>query len=169
MEDFYQKLLDASFHFVSFRPRSEKETRSFLEKKLQKHKISESILLERVITRLRELDYINDEKFVAWWVDQRQTHKPKGMRLITQELKAKGVPDDLIKTLFVKRRDQSSCGRNEIDTDDELALAKRALEKKIPQWRRLSKLEQKKKIYGFLGRRGFDSDTIRRVIRDWDV
>lgn len=148
--DLYQKLLDASFHFVSFRPRSEKEIRAYLSKKLQKHKISDSTVLDRVITRLRELDYVNDEKFAAWWVEQRQSHKPKGNRLISQELKAKGITV-------------------EINQSDEVGLARQALAKKLERWRALPKLEQKKKIYGFLGRRGFDGDTIHRVIRDWDV
>lgn len=181
-QDLYQTLLDASFHFVSFRPRSEKEIRSFLVKKLSRFSVIpankfvipaftlegeagiQAPLLDRVMNRLRELDYVNDEKFAAWWVDQRQTHKPKGIRLLTQELKAKGVPDDLIKTLLGKRRDQLTCGRNEIDTLDERTLAMRALEKKLPHWQRLSKLDKKKKIYGFLGRRGFDSEVIHRVI-----
>lgn len=175
--DLYQKFLEYSIRYVSFRPRSEKEIRSFLLKKLSRFSVIpankfvipadagiQATLIDRVITRLRELDYVNDEKFAAWWLDQRSTHKPRGMRLLTQELKAKGVPDDLIKTLLVKRRDQFTCGRNEIDTVDERTLTKRALEKKLPHWQRLSKLDKKKKIYGFLGRRGFDTETIHRVI-----
>lgn len=145
MEDLYVKLLQSSIRFVSFRPRSEKEIRSFLLKKLQKHKIEDNGLLERIITRLRELDYINDEKFAAWWIDQRKSHKPKGKRLISQELKAKGV------TI-------------EISPSDEVELARRAVAKKLLLWQKLPKLEQKKKIYGFLGRRGFTGDTIHRVI-----
>lgn len=170
MDDLYAKLFESSIRFVSFRPRSEKEFKDFLLKKLARLSVIpaqagiQSSLIERMITRLRELGYVDDAKFVSWWVDQRGSHKPKGARLIAQELKAKGVSDDLVKSIVVKRRDQFSCDRNEIGTDDELALAKRALEKKIPQWRRLSKLEQKKKIYGFLGRRGFDGETIHRVI-----
>lgn len=116
-----------------------------MTKKLQKYKISDSTLLERVITRLRELDYVNDEKFAAWWVDQRQSHKPKGTRFLTQELKAKGV------TVEIKQ-------------SDEVGLARQALAKKLDRWQALPKLEQKKKIYGFLGRRGFDSEVIRHVI-----
>ncbi|MDP1721878.1 MAG: regulatory protein RecX [Candidatus Gottesmanbacteria bacterium] len=152
MEDLYQKLLDASFHFVSFRPRSEKEMRAYLAKKLSRLSVIPARdariqfpILDRVIARLRELDYVNDEKFAAWWVDQRQSHKPKGNRLILQELKAKGVAV-------------------EIKQPDEVGLARQALAKKLERWQTLPKIEQKKKIYGFLGRRGFDADTIRRVI-----
>lgn len=143
--EYYPLLVEAGIRYVSFRPRSEKEIREHLVKKLQKHQISDSTLLDRVITRLRELDYVNDEKFAAWWVDQRQSHKPKGTRLLTRELNAKGVSV-------------------EIKQSDEVGLAGTALSKKLALWGKLPKLEQKKKIYGFLGRRGFTSDTIHRVI-----
>ncbi|MBI3955893.1 regulatory protein RecX [Candidatus Gottesmanbacteria bacterium] len=145
MDEIYAKLLESSIRFVSFRPRSEKEFKYFLLKKLQRRKISDVRIIDRVLTRLRELGYADDAKFVSWWVDQRQSHKPKGARLIARELKAKGISLD-------------------IDTHDEVALARRAVEKKLLLWHKLPKLEQKKKLYGFLGRRGFDGETIHRVI-----
>lgn len=176
-QDLYQKLLESSFRFVSFRPRSKKEVRDFLLKKLSRFSATpisslvtptyvgvQPSLIERVIARLRDLGYVDDAKFAAWWVDQRQSHKPKGARLIAQELKAKGISDDFVKTLLVKQRGQYSCGRNDIDTDDEVTLARRAIAKKVPLWQKLPKLEQKKKIYGFLGRRGFDTETIYCVV-----
>ncbi len=187
-DELYSKLLESSFRFLSFRPRSEKEVLNFLQKKLSRLKRPplavypersegqvvalsnvHSDVLHRVTHRLRDLGYLDDAKFASWWIDQRQSHKPKGSRLIALELKAKGVSDDLVKSFLVKRRDRFTCGRNFIDTDSESALAKRAVEKKLPLWQKLPKLEQKKKIYGFLGRRGFDAETIHRVIRDWDV
>ncbi len=144
-------LVEAGLRFVSFRPRSEKEIRAYLIKKLSRFSVIPAEagiqfpILDRVITRLRELDYVNDEKFAAWWVDQRQSHKPKGSRLLSQELKAKGITA-------------------EIKQSDEFGLARQALAKKVARWQSLPKLEQKKKIYGFLGRRGFDGEVIGRVI-----
>lgn len=164
MDDLYSKLIDSSFRFISFRPRSEKEIHDFLLKKLQKRNILDQDLVDRILIRLRDLGYLDDTKFVSWWIDQRRSHKPKGVRLIVRELKAKGISDDLVKSLVVKRRDQFSCGRNEIDTDDEIALARRAVAKKLFLWQTLSSLERKKKMYGFLGRRGFDAETIHRAI-----
>lgn len=140
MDDFYQKLLEASFRFLSFRPRSEKEVQDFLKKKTPDTK-----LRDRVINRLHELGYLDDAKFTKWWIDQRTAHRPKGARLIAQELKAKGVEAKGIRL-------------------DERLLAKQAIAKKLDLWRRLPKLEQKKKLYGFLGRRGFATEVIHRVI-----
>lgn len=168
MEDLNQSLLNASFRFVSFRPRSEKEIVDFLEKKLKKWNVYGPGLTEKIIARLRELGYVDDSKFVSWWIEQRHTHKPKGMRLIAQELKAKGISDELVKPLLVKKGGQYFSDRNENDTDDEETLARRAIARKLPLWKKLPKPERKKKIYGFLGRRGFESDTIAHIIDEVD-
>lgn len=145
MEDTYQKLLESSILFVSFRPRSEKEFRDFLLKNLHKLGSRNTTLVHRVIDRLKELGYVDDRKFASWFLEQRGLHKPKGARFIACELKAKGIS-------------------LEIDTHNEMTLAKRAIEKKLPLWKTLPKLEQKKKLYGYLGRRGFDGETVHRVI-----
>lgn len=145
MDDLYQQLLEFSLRFVSFRPRSEKEIRDFLKKKVNKSGTRNVAVLEDVVTRLRVLGYVDDAKFASWWVEQRGLHKPKGARLIADELKAKGIS-------------------LEVNTHDDVALAKQAIAKKLFRWQKLPKLEQKKKLYGFLGRRGFDGDTIHRVI-----
>jgi len=145
MDDLYQKLLESSLRFVSFRPRSEKELCDFLLKNLHKLKSRDNGLVARVVQRLRELGYADDTKFSQWWVSQRGLHKPKGKRAITQELKAKGI--------------------TAIDLHlDELSLAKEAIVRKLPLWQKLPALEQKKKIYGFLGRRGFDAETIHQIV-----
>lgn len=149
---YYEKLVNAAIRFVSFRPRSEHELRDFLSKKLTKWKVSGDILKEKVIARMGELGYVDDEKFAQWWVGQRTAFKPKGNRLIKLELKGKGVSEATIASVLVPRGSASL-----------LAAAKEAVAKKLPLWARLPVLERKKKIYDYLGRRGFDSDTISRV------
>lgn len=129
----YEKLVNAALHFVSFRPRSEKELRDFLYKKHTSDDI------EKVIERMRELGYVDDKKFAAWWAQQRSTFRPRGKRVILLELKSKGVTEDI-----------------EVD---EIAMAKKALRKK-------QRLDDKNEIYKFLMQRGFSSNTIRRVIDD---
>lgn len=141
--DIYSKLLNAAFRFLSFRPRSAKEVKEFLQKKTK----TESVV-DRVMDRLIELGYIDDAKFAAWWIQSRQITKPKGMRLIKQELKQKGIVT------------------SEIPVIPEDEIASRAIQKKREIWKKLSKLEQKKKLYDFLGRRGFSYNTIARVIDD---
>lgn len=136
---YYERLVNAAIRFVSYRPRSEKEIRDFLTRKLTKWKVSGEVLLQNVITRMRELGYIDDEKFAQWWIEQRSTFRPKGKRLLEMELRAKGVS-------------------MKIDID-EGALAKRAIEKKRVHW-------DKKKLYGFLMRRGFSSSVVDDIVKN---
>ncbi|MBI3576443.1 RecX family transcriptional regulator [Candidatus Gottesmanbacteria bacterium] len=143
--DPYPKLLNAAFRFVSYRPRSQKEIRDFLEKKLKKYKLYAPTVIGKIMDRLKELGYVDDTKFAAWWVEQRSLHRPKGKRLLVEELRRKGI---FTQTIIL----------------DERLLAAAAAKKKLPRWKLLSPLEKKKKMYDFLGRRGFSFEVIRTVV-----
>lgn len=146
MTDLYQSLLNASFRFVSYRPRSKKEIADFLKKKLKKWKQIDISLLDKVIARLEELGYVDDEKFAAWWIEQRKTFRPKGAAIIKQELKQKGVIIDGL-------------------TDDKNS-ARLLIEKKLKLLKNLSDFEKKRKLYGFLARRGFSSSVIDDILQE---
>ena len=89
----YQRLIDSAFRYLSFRPRSEKEIADYLQKK-------NPDIVDAVITRLRELGYVDDVKFAQWWIRVRQGRKPKGMQLIIYELLSKGVTRDVIEQVL---------------------------------------------------------------------
>lgn len=133
----YDQLMASALRFVSFRPRSEKEIRDYLAKRLHKIHTSAPSVLEKVLDRLRELGYADDAKFAAWWIGQRTGRKPKGKKLIEQELRRRGITQEV--------------------NIDEKELARRAIEKKI------GKLE-KPKLIAYLQRRGFDWETISGII-----
>ncbi len=153
-DDLYLKLLNNGFRFVSYRPRSEKETRDFLEKKLKRRKMYAPNVVDKVINRLYELGYLDDDKFVEWWINERATHRQKGKKVVLLELKAKGISRELLE--------------NATGFQSELEMAKKALTNKIKLYAKLSNLERKKKIYGFLGRRGFSGETIDHIIDELD-
>ena len=138
---YYERLVNAAIRFVSFRPRSEHELREFLLKKPQ----SEDV--EKVILRMRELGYADDEKFASWWVEQRTDFKPKGNNYIKMELRAKGVPDAIISSVLASRGSESL-----------VEAARRAIGRK--------RFTTPQQFYNFLARRGFDADTISRVKYD---
>lgn len=152
---YYERLVNAALRFISYRPRSEKELRDFLTKKLTKWKVTGSVLIDKVVARMGELGYVDDAKFTEWWVGQRTAFRPKGNQLIKMELKAKGVSEADIALVLASRGSESL-----------LAAAKQAVAKKMAVWAKLPDLERTKKLYDYLGRRGFDSNTIRRIIDD---
>lgn len=149
---YYELLMNAAIRFVSYRPRSQKELADFLDKKLARWKVSGAGLIAKVIGRMEELGYVDDKKFAAWWVEQRTAFRPKGNRYIQMELRGKGVPDAVIDSVLASRGSVNL-----------LAAARQAIAKKMSIWAKLPVLERKKKIYDYLGRRGFDSDTIRKL------
>lgn len=141
---YYERLVNAALRFVSFRPRSEKELTDFLTKKMKKWDLVGKPLLQKVIERMRDLGYVDDRKFAAWWIEQRENFRPKGKRAIQFELQQKGI-------------------KQAFEFDEGKIVAK-LIKKKIDAWARLPKIEQKNKVYTFLTQRGFSSETIVRVI-----
>lgn len=147
MDDF-EKYLNKAFHFLSFRPRSEKEVRDSLIKKKALPEI-----IDRIIVQLKEHNFLNDEDFARWFIESRLRFRPKSLRIIKLELKQKGVDRETIETAI-------SNNTNELD----LESAKKLVEKKIDKYRDVKRQEVYQKLGGFLARRGFDWDTIKKSI-----
>ena len=151
------KLFDASLRFLSYRPRSEKEVKDFLAKKIARvenikfTEASQSPVISQIISRLKKQSFLNDKEFADWWVKARTSSQPKGPYLIKRELAGKGIDKDIIEKAISKIKNQTELGRN-------------VIEKKIKTWKKLTNLELKNKIYQHLARRGFDSAAIKEVI-----
>lgn len=153
----YERLINASIRYVSFRMRSEKEIRDFLAKTLTRHHTTAPDVVVHVITRLTELGYINDVEFSAWWVSQRTGRKSKGARAIRMELMQKGIDPEIIEEAI---RAGMTGERSERE------LAKVAAEKKRESWQALPIVMQKKKLLEYLTRRGFSSEVVWSVVDD---
>lgn len=136
----FGKGLNAAINFLSFRPRSEWEVRFFLKRK--KDPAGRRDDVDNIINKLKEIDQINDEKFAAWWVEQRNTFRPKGQRAINAELARKGV-------------------KIKIRLENEVDLALKLIKKKA--------FLDKQKIYQYLLSRGFSYDTIETVIEKLEL
>lgn len=151
----YQRLLDVSLKLVSIRPRSEKELRTFLIQKVKKWKITNETVIEQVISRLSELDYVNDYKFTQWWIDISYKTRHKGERIVKAELFQKGVSRDIIEELINKPENRESSDPAPIH---QLMYKKLSLLKAEPPIRR------KHKLFQYLIGRGYNSDTVKKII-----
>src|SRR5919201_1560128 len=145
--DQLQTALDAALAFLGHRPRSEQEIRRRLARKALPPTI-----FERVLARLREYGLVNDGAFAHYWVEQRQTFRPRGARLLKAELRQRGVPTDLAAEV---------AGETEGSADDD---AYRAAQKKASQLASLDERTFRTRLAQFLGRRGFDWDTITPTV-----
>jgi len=146
--DNFEKFYNRALNSLSFRPRSEKELRDYLEKKK-----CDDLSIQRIIENLKEHKFLNDEEFVAWWIEQRTIVKPKAARIIKFELKQKGISKELIEEAFEK------------DLSSDLEKAKALIKKRIKRYQGVA---DKKKIYEKLGRflasKGFDYEIIKEVL-----
>lgn len=153
--DQFQKFYDRALRFLSFRPRSEKEIVEYLKRPRGRKKTTvEPQTIAKILNKLKEHNFINDEEFTKWWVEQRTGAKPKGFRLIKIELQQKGVNRETIEKIL-----------GDYDTKIVSAEgARRLLVKVLPRYSKIPRLERQQKLGQFLLRRGFDWDTVKEAI-----
>lgn len=151
-EDQVGKLLNSAQRFLSYRPRSSKEIRLNLKRKLEKGEFVEpDKILDEVIKKLTKSGLADDEEFTRWWIEQRQKFKPRGERLLRGELHAKGVPREIID----EHLQAYVTPQKEID---------RVAAKKALSYKKLPPQEFRNKLGQYLARRGYDWDEIKTVV-----
>ena len=90
-----KKILDRAYYYLARRNHSEAELKSKLLKKF-----AQEPLVEKVITRLKKLGYVNNEKFAREWIEYRLSCKPRGRVVIKRELQVKGVEVELVEKML---------------------------------------------------------------------
>jgi len=135
--------------------------RQFLLKKTKKQYVNSGVL-DTVIDRMRELGYVDDRAFAAWWIEQRRTFRPKGILALTMELRRKGIAREIIDDVLPRSGGSSDNAPD--DASSERALALRAIERRMARLRKLPVTEKRRKMYAFLRQRGFTAQTILGVV-----
>lgn len=149
MNDF-EKNWNRSLRFLSYRPRSEKEISDYLKKK----KVSEPVI-KKIISKLKEKRFLNDEEFAKIWIQQRVKIKPRAMRIIKRELLEKGLDKDKIDEILKSEK-------NEIPSDFQMAFS--LAERRLRRYKNLTKQEFFEKMGRYLASKGFNYDIIKEVI-----
>ncbi|MDP2941399.1 MAG: regulatory protein RecX [Candidatus Omnitrophota bacterium] len=139
---------DYAFLLLKFRQRSEQEIRE----KLKRKKFSPEIIRETVIF-LKEKAFLDDQIFAREWISSR-LKRPLGIRRIRQELKLKGVPDKII---------QSEIEQAGQDYREE-AVVEAIAQEKAQRLKGLDPQKAKRRIYGYLLRRGFSPDSVSEAV-----
>lgn len=149
------RLFDTSLKFLSVRPRSEKEIKDYLSKKIARREnlkfsqASQSPIIPIVINKLNKFNYVNDKEFAIWWIKAR-VKGAKGPRIIQAELVKKGIDKSLIQELLINA---PSSKKSAIEI----------LRKKSARWKNLSEIQFKQKVVTFLASRGYDWETIQEI------
>ena len=126
-----------AIRYLSHRMRSRKEIDRYLYKR--RGFARETIAI--VIKRLTEERYLDDKEFARLFVEGRIRSRPRSRAFLRHELSQKGIDDDVIVAVLGKVDDEN--------------LAWRSIEGKLKHWVKLDRPDFKKRIVGFLQRRGF--------------
>jgi len=146
-EDSVEKAKEKALNLITYRPRSVAE----VERKLREKGFDEPVIT-RVVERLQAVDLLDDVAFARYWVEQRETFRPRSRLALQQELRQKGVTRQVIDAA--------------LSDLDETAAARRAAQKQLYRWSNLEKYEFKQKLGGFLQRRGFRYEIVREITEE---
>lgn len=153
--DGYAKFYDRALRFLSYRPRSEKEVIDYLKRpRGRKKETVDEKIIAKILKKLKEHNFINDEEFARWWIEQRTGTKPKGFRLIKIELQQKGISKETSEKILGEY-DTRILGAEGV---------KRLLIKVLPRYKKLPPIEFRLKLSQFLLRRGFEWETVKEAI-----
>ncbi len=138
-----------SLKFLNYRPRSEAEIRQYL----QKNGVSEEVIAE-VVERLQRAGLVDDLRFAQSWVENRSDLRPRSRRALSFELQQRGINAEVI--------------QQTVDQVDDEELAYQAAQKHARRFRELELQEFRRKMYGFLARRGFNYEvSVAAVAQVW--
>jgi regulatory protein len=143
-----QHIFNNVIKLISRRPRSEKEFDDWFRKK----GVGE-LVVQQIKPRLAKLGLLNDQKFAEWWIDQRSSFRPRGARLLAQELTQKGIAKSII--------DQALQ-----DLPDSTEAIKALATKKLKSLARDPLPKQKQKLYRHLLSKGYVYSHVRSVVEE---
>jgi regulatory protein len=138
---------DVALKFLSFSRRTEKQVKEKLQKKGFEEKT-----IKATIDKLKKFDLINDLEFATSWVKDRLAFKPRGKRLLKQELWKKGIKKDIIEHVTEKL----------CQNEDKSALE--LVEKIKKRYKNLEPKVAKRRMYNLLLRRGFSYEISRQAL-----
>lgn len=107
--------------------------------------------IDSTLHRLTELNLVNDEQFARRFAEDRIRLGQKGKWRVRAELTRRGVGREQIEQALA-------------EAPDELAAARAAARRFCRRNQRLEPAVLRRRLYGFLARRGFSPDTINSVI-----
>lgn len=162
--DLRWKSREAALNLLSYRARTAAELRRRLRQKDYPDDV-----VETCVDDLVERGLVDDAEFAAAFVRDRVRSRPRGARRLIQELRARGV--DYETAQRVVRETLAEAGADEIDLAREAAStwARRSPEPARDASGQLDEAAyrtRRRRLYGFLARRGFAGEVIHTVMEE---
>ena len=129
-------------------------TRKELSDKLASRNVPTDIA-RGLLDRFEEVGLIDDSAFARTWVSQRQQGKGLARRALAQELRRKGIDDEVAREAL-----------DEIDADDEQEAARTLVRKKLRTLGNVPPEVATRRLVGLLARKGYSSGTAFAIVRE---
>lgn len=129
------------------RPRSANE----IVRQLRRHQHDDEVI-QLVIENLTAAGLLDDNAFAAFWVEQRDTFRPRSRLALRQELSQKGLEREVV--------------TEALDGLDEIEAARRVARKQAGRWHALPEVEWRTKLTRYLLRHGYPYDVVREVVNE---
>jgi regulatory protein len=142
---------DRALNMLAFRGRSSSELARGLQRKGE-----EKAHVEWAIARLVEQGLIDDAAFARSFARAKVVDGKQSRRRVQQDLARKGVSRSLA--------DEAIDRVIEEEEVDQLAIVEEAARKKLRSLSGLDAAVQRRRLYGFLARRGYDLEDIRHAL-----
>jgi regulatory protein len=148
----YEKTMQRALRLLSYKARTIEEMR----RRLLEKEWAEPEVVEQVMTRLAELNYLNDEDYANNFANSRLALKPLGPTRLRIDLQRKQLPAATVESAMARAYDE----RPEEELIESL-IAKRLRLKGLPVDR-----DARNRLTAYLMRRGFSYDLVARKIRE---
>ncbi len=145
---------DTAYRYLAFRARSLAE----VEVRLRAKGFAEPVVRETIST-LARLGYVDDAKFAVQWAESRIKLRNFGRRRIERELRDKGIDGDIIRGALTGL----------LAPGEESETAKKAARKKMQTMPSLDADTRRRRLAGFLERKGFSYEIIRDILSHVDT
>jgi regulatory protein len=152
-------LLDYAVGALARKMRTVRDLKRLMRMRVEEGEPGER-MMDRVVNRLKDLNYLSDTRFAADYTRLRKENEKFGRRRVQQDLVQKGVHKELIASTLAQAYDDV----------DEVALAREYVARK--RMKRPEGEDAKKqaaRIMGRLMRAGFSAGAIFKVLREWDI
>lgn len=150
-EDALTRALDRALHMLAANARSVRDLRRRLVEKGEAPEIADA-----VVERLTAMGLLDDAAFARQFARSKALGPGHSRRRLAVELRRKGVAREVADSAIEEAMAE--------DDVDEKAIVERVARKKLRTLGGVDRETRRRRLHGFLARRGYDLDEIRRVM-----
>jgi|YelNatPaOPRAMG01_1025707.scaffolds.fasta_scaffold06451_2 regulatory protein len=141
-----ERALQIAYRYLDTSPRTRWEVR----KKLMQSGFEEDVV-EETLNALEGIDLVNDDEFCHRWIESRSSSKGYGKIRLEAELIQRGVDKDVIREALRQLTEEEEITKA-------FAIARKHLSSEAPM-----NLKEKRRLFAFLLRRGYNTGIIEKV------